>query len=559
MKRILPALILAIGCTHHASIPAVRYANRPAVAVVNDRRDVAKTPHKGEFNIWLYHFDGSFFRLITRGLELPRPRRALGVNALDEVPDSTWFTNRIGTRDLTPEEVATGPDEMGSPEQYKPWTILSSKVGGKSIGFIIKDSRGKKYILKFDSGDGGHAGPQPELETASEVITSKLLWACGYNVAENHIVYFKPDELEIAPDAEIKDWHGSRGKLDQAVLQAKLAHVVHEKDGTIRGMASYMIDGKAVGGHKGEGVRRDDRNDRIPHELRRDLRGLYGFYSWLDQTDLKEDNSLDTWIEDPANPDVHYVKHYLLDFGSSLGAAAVFQQNPRMGIQYAVDFPGMARELFTLGMGSRPWSHRKKVPLRGVGMFDAKFDPGHWKAETPAYIPVRMADNYDKFWAAKIIMSFTPAQIRAAVETAKLSDPRATEYLTKTLIARQRKVARYWFSRVAPLDKFEVGEDQGVCFADLLLTYDLAKVGATTQYAIRTYDKAGHSLAPELNLGPEADGRTCTGPIRFADGGDDYTIVRIDTTRPKSVGTTYVHVARDPATGELRVIGIWRQ
>ena len=34
------------------------------------------------------------------GRELPRSRRALGVNALDEVPDSTWFTNRLGVRDL---------------------------------------------------------------------------------------------------------------------------------------------------------------------------------------------------------------------------------------------------------------------------------------------------------------------------------------------------------------------------------------------------------------------------------------------------------------------------
>src|SRR6185503_7656071 len=134
-----------------------------------------------------------FFRLITRALEVPRHRRALGVNALDEVPDSTWFTNRIGTKDLTPDEVATGPDAVGSPEPYKPWTILSSKVGGRSIGFIIKDSRGKKYILKFDR---EHYGPQPEMETAAEVITSKLLWACGFNVAENHIVQFKPDELE---------------------------------------------------------------------------------------------------------------------------------------------------------------------------------------------------------------------------------------------------------------------------------------------------------------------------------------------------------------------------
>src|SRR5215203_112208 len=37
-------------------------------------------------------------------------RRAANVNTLDEVPDSTWFTNRIGRRAMTAAEVAKGPD-----------------------------------------------------------------------------------------------------------------------------------------------------------------------------------------------------------------------------------------------------------------------------------------------------------------------------------------------------------------------------------------------------------------------------------------------------------------
>ena len=31
------------------------------------------------------------------------------VNTLDEVPDSSWFTNRLGTRVMTADEVETGP------------------------------------------------------------------------------------------------------------------------------------------------------------------------------------------------------------------------------------------------------------------------------------------------------------------------------------------------------------------------------------------------------------------------------------------------------------------
>ena len=39
--------------------------------------------------------------------------RAQNTNTLGEVPDSSWFTNRIGIRDMTPEELARGADRTG--------------------------------------------------------------------------------------------------------------------------------------------------------------------------------------------------------------------------------------------------------------------------------------------------------------------------------------------------------------------------------------------------------------------------------------------------------------
>src|SRR5688572_22004822 len=40
------------------------------------------------------------------------PIRAVNLNTLDEVPDSTWFTNRIGVRDLSREELLRGPNKF---------------------------------------------------------------------------------------------------------------------------------------------------------------------------------------------------------------------------------------------------------------------------------------------------------------------------------------------------------------------------------------------------------------------------------------------------------------
>ena len=40
------------------------------------------------------------------------PIPAVNVNTLDEVPDSSWFTNRIGVRDLPLAEIARGPNKF---------------------------------------------------------------------------------------------------------------------------------------------------------------------------------------------------------------------------------------------------------------------------------------------------------------------------------------------------------------------------------------------------------------------------------------------------------------
>jgi hypothetical protein len=431
-----------------------------------------------------------------------------------------------------------------------PWTILSSKVGGSSVGFIVSDSRGVKFLLKFDR--LGH----PETETATEVIVSHILWAAGYNVAEDHIVYFRPSDLVVAPDAKLKDWSGTLGKLDREELERQLALVVKEPDGRIRGMASLMLEGKALGGHAAEGVREDDPNDRIPHERRRDLRGLYALFAWLDNIDVKEDNTLDMWAKDPADPARRYVMHYLIDFGSALGAAAEFQADPRVSHEYGLDFPAVFREIATLGLAPKVWQGRRVPGLVGVGLFEAeRYDPGTWLPETPAYLPIRVADRRDNYWASKILIRFTRAQLRAIVETARLSDPRAAEYIVDTLVARQRATARYWFERVPPLDHFTVTGTGALCFDDLLLAYELAP-RRSTRYRATVRDRDGRVLAVR-EADPQPGGRACTGPIPLAAGGEGYTIVELASSRMPATGT-FVHLARDPATRAPRVIGVWR-
>jgi hypothetical protein len=538
-------LVLA-GC---ASAQPVRFANAPAVTSVDDRRDVPCPPAPREFYPDLYNFDATFHRPVVHALELHRHHLARGVNALDEVPDSTWFTNRIGTRDLTADEIRRGPLRHGNPEDHKPWTITSTKVGGTSLGLIVKDTAGEKYLIKFDMKGF------PEIETASDVIVDRILWAFGFNVPEDQIVMFAPGDLVLPADAKVAGRYGGHRPFPRAELDKELASVEHLPDGKIRALASRWLDGKPLGGHPADGVRDDDPNDRIPHELRRDLRGAYSVFAWLDHLDIKEGNFLDMWT---AEGDRHYVMHYLVDFGRSLGAGASFGGDLRAGFSYVIDFSEIGTSLFTLGLHDRPWEHRHAPQLRGVGLFDAaSYIPGNWKPAYPAYSPLLVSDRFDQLWAARKLIAFTREQLHAAVEAGELTDPKAVEYLTDVLVARQRATARFVFAQAAPLDHF-LAADGHLTFDDLALVYNLGGERTTTLYKITAFDRDGRQRGEPAELRADTSGRV-TYPLVCATDHEGYTIVRIETLRPGYARTTDVHLAHDPVTHQPRVIGLERR
>ena len=559
-RYLLGAAIVLAAAACGGAPPAgpTRFVNQPPVTEVNDRRDVKKKPEERKFYRYLNRFDTHYHRRVTRWMEMRDRKRAANVNSIDEVPNSTWFTNRIGVRDMSIEDIKHGPNVTGSPEAHLPLTIKSSKVGGVAPGFIVEDARGKKYLLKFDD------VRFPESETGAAIVAQRLLWAIGYNVPEEQVVYLRRKDLVMAKDAVVKEPMGGEEPMTERFLETQLARVHVEEDGTIRALASLYLDGVPVGGHPKEGVRPDDPNDRIPHESRRELRGAYIVFSWLDHGDIKEDNTLDMWVEDPANPKVHYLVHYMVDLGKALGIQALVARNRALGHTYHFDEGAMFKSLLTLGLWKRPWEDRRfPQHIRGVGVFESHtFRPGTWKPNTPTYIPFHDVDRFDGFWAAKLVMRFTSAQIRTAVEQGRYSDPRAVDYITKILIERQRKIGRYWFDKVAPLDQFALERAPGayqLCFEDLALRYGISgSLSERTAYRLRAYDHAGREFAWHGSARGAIGGRTCT-RVPLAAGREGYTIIRIDTDRPgRDLPGVLVHLARAPRTGEPRIIGLRR-
>ncbi|HYP07549.1 MAG TPA: hypothetical protein VER03_15055 [Bryobacteraceae bacterium] len=387
------------------------------------------------------------------GVALP----ARAVNTLGEAPDSEWYTNRHGRNRMTIEELQRGPGNATPPSITKVWRVTSAKAEGITPGFTIVDGEGRKYLLKFDPPSN------PELASAADVISSKFLYALGYNVPENYIVRFRPEQLSIDPKTTFVDHYGKRRPLTQRDLTSILANVRPDENGEIRALASRFIPGTPIGAFRYHGTRADDPNDTIPHEHRRDLRGLRVFAAWLGHDDSKALNTLDTLVQENG---VKFVKHYLIDFGASLGSASYGPNSPRSGNEYLFDWSEASRQFVSLGLWVPRWAKAKYPHLPSVGAFEyTVFDPAAWVPEYPNSAFLNM-DAEDAFWAAKQVMAFTEDDIRAIVRTGEYSDPAATEWVVKCLLERRNKIGRTFLRNVLPLDRFAV-RNGNLTFADL--------------------------------------------------------------------------------------------
>ena len=241
-------------------------------------------------------------------------RRAMSINTIDEVPDSSWFTNRIisGTP-MSVMDVARGPDTGKGPAPGK-WTLASGKSDGITPGFTILDAAGDRWFIKFDP-------PKwREMASGAEVAVTKLFHALGYHVPENYIAELTRDNLVIDDRSTITAADGGERHLTDADVNRLLKMAAQESDGSYRVIASKAVPGKPIGPFLYVGTRSDDPNDVVPHEHRRELRALRVFAAWTQHVDSKSINSLDTLVTEGGRT---VVRHYLIDFGSTLGSASI--------------------------------------------------------------------------------------------------------------------------------------------------------------------------------------------------------------------------------------------
>lgn len=531
-----------VGCAAAPSaeptISPVRFRPEPIVVEVAPAFAV-ETPPSERPDRPNYSFVESMARHADRLLALEDPGIAQDINALGEVPTSSWF---VAAHPPSPEALGRGPPD-GSPP-VPPFRVKSTKASGAALGFVIQDARGRRYILKLD-------GPgTPEVETSTHIVVHRIVWGLGYRVARDHLVEFCRGALVVPEGAELK-----RGLVSDPLTAPALDELLLESpsrscpDGPLyRALASEFVDGRPLGGFPQAGVREDDPNDRIPHERRRSLRGLFPAAAWLDHYDMKEGNTLDVLVEGPGLP---HVEHLLIDFGKALGGFGRVDHIPKNGYGYLFDPQTFIRNLVTLGARVPDWERRILVDLRGVGWYTAEpFDPGSWLPFVP-FAPFRARDPNDDLWGALRMARLGPEHLARAVEAGRYSDPRSARYVLEVLEARQAAVLRWAFARRAPFDGFTL-EGGALCFVDWGLRRPDVPDTGWVKASLHPADAGARWVRglPPLRPGSSRPGERCVdvGPV-----GAGYVVARLEASAGR---VTEVHLVRTSTS--TQIVGIVR-
>ncbi|MGB2715921.1 MAG: hypothetical protein WBC51_17195 [Vicinamibacterales bacterium] len=469
------ALVAAGVLTAGQERTAPRFYGDDPIARVTDTQDASKVQPR---DIALYY--DAIINLFGRPGK-SEVVRAESVNTIDEVPDSSWFTNRLGSRPVTADEITRGPNDDRGPASGK-W-LVHRKANGVSPGFTIDDPRGRRYFIKFDP--PGY----PELGTATEVIVTRLFYALGYYVPQSSIVTLRSEDLEIAGDAEVRTTGGGRRRMRHSDIEEQLSRAHRNADGTYRVVAGEGLP-RPVEGFKYEGTRSDDPNDVIPHEDRRELRGLRVFSAWVNHTDAKAINSLDTLVTENGRT---FVRHHLIDFNAALGSAGIGPRDRRDGYEYIVETGPAKKALPAFGFAVRPWMTIDYPRYRGIGRFEsARFVPEEWRPRVPnpAYIRSRADDT---FWAARKLMAMSDDLIRAAVRAGQLTDPVAEKFLTDALIERRNKIGRAWLTAVNPIVDPALAADGSLTFQNAAVAHGFASAPRGYAAVWHTYDNEAGS------------------------------------------------------------------
>ena len=456
-----------------------------------------------------------------------RDIKAVNVNSIDEVPDSAWFTNRIGRRAMDVAEIARGPNQVDT-VTIDDWPVVQEKSSGITPGYRVvdpadKSPRPRLYQVKFDPPSN------PGMASAAEVIGAAVYHALGYNIVQGYIVDVDPTRIMLAPTATTVDLKGRKRQMTRRDVDKLLARGARLPNGKYRATLSRFADGSNLGYFKYYGTRPDDPNDIHLHEHRRELRANRVFSAWLNHDDSRGINSLDMLEGPEGGP--RFIRHYMFDFGSIMGSGSTKPQTLRAGNEYIVEWAPAFKTLATLGLYVRPWIRTKYWEgAKSVGRFEGDvFDPVKWRPEypNPAFDNMR-AD--DAFWAARLVAKFSDEAIRAIVAKARYNEPGAADHIANTLIKRRDKVVRTWLTGVNPLADARLSSAGMLEFGNAAVSARAASPAARYTFRWSRFDNAANQTIGNPVETTATETRS-TAPAAVLSNAE-YVAVAVRTTHP---------------------------
>jgi hypothetical protein len=447
--------------------------------------------------------------------------RARNINTIDEVPDSSWFTNRILARPLSLDEAVRGPLTDTGPAPGA-WSIVRSKQAGFAPGFTMMDTRNETWFVSFD------AKGFPEAATGAIAVANKIFWALGYWQVENYVVSIRRDQLAIAESAKVVPQSGKARLMKFSDIEDVLARSHRSADGTYRAVAARAVPGRPLGGFRYHGTRPDDPNDIVPHEHRRELRALRVFGAWTNLVDMKAGNTLDTLITANGGGTV---RHYLQDVGSTFGTGANAPREYDEGWEYLYEGDLSLKRLYTFGFFTQPWQTVRYVKSSAIGRFEGtEFDPTGWRPRVPTAAFLRARAD-DTFWAARRVMAFSDDLIRAIVNTGQYTDPRAAQHLADVLIERRDKIGRTYLNAINPVIDVALASNGTLTFDNAAVKAGVAVApagGYVVQWA--RFDNNTGERRP-LGASTANDGRT-QAPVSLPSESGAYITLEIRAVQP---------------------------
>lgn len=511
-------LAAASGASCCAPVAPARFADLDPIEEIADDAPIP-IPEK-HLTSPLSYADAFARRPVVDGMDLGRTPDARDVNALDEVPTSSWFVHPAGGPLGAVTNVVNGPP-------VPPLLVLRRHPESGRSGLVVIDARGLRFELGRDPAD------RPWLRTTAAVVGAHLMRAIGYRTPEVSILALSEADLRLEvvdgappPTAAVREF------LDTGPLPTK---------GLYRVSATRWPIGVDVGPTPPDS-RDDDPNDRIPHADRRTLRALGVVRAWLRAPDFGRTALRDVYVGPMGQG---HLEHFVVGLEGALGSdnargeaveprSIESEPNPTAG-------ENPLRLLVTLGFTARRRHGDRRYPF--IGDFDPVVDDSDYG--TIGFEPTHRLLPADAYWVAKQMAAIPRAVIEAAVDRAAPADAATRERLIDVLERRRLAVIARAYADVTPCEVVRT-EANAVVLRDA----GFAPSAPATRYELAFWDGEGSSLGPTRVFAPGV--AVFSVPLPRA----AYFLVRLRATRGEVRAPRPLELHFTTKGGAPRLVGV---